>query len=64
VFLREPLGLEDEVLVEVAGGRRVKVVTAAGDQFPEGAEVNLDFAPADLYLFHPDSGKTVCAGIG
>ena len=37
VFLREPLGLEDEVLVEMADGTRVKVVTAAGEEFPEGA---------------------------
>ena len=63
VFLREPLGLEDEVLVEVADGTRVKVVTAAGEDCPEGSAVGLDFSPRDLYLFELEAGTTVCAGI-
>jgi multiple sugar transport system ATP-binding protein len=63
VFLREPLGLEDEVLVETADGTRVKVVTAAGEAFPEGAVVGLDFGPRDLYLFHVGSRGTICYGI-
>ena len=63
VFLREPLGLEDEVLVETGDGARVKVVTAAGEAFPEGVEVGLDFAPPDLYLFHAESRGTICYGI-
>ncbi len=63
VFLREPLGLEDEVLVETADGTRVKVVTAAGEAFPEGVVVGLDFVPADLYLFHAESRGTICYGI-
>jgi multiple sugar transport system ATP-binding protein len=63
VFLREPLGLEDEVLVETEDGTRVKVVTSAGDAFPEGAVVGLDFGPPDLYLFHTESRGTVCYGI-
>ena len=63
VFLREPLGLEDEVLVVMANGTQVKVVMAAGEEFPEGAAVGLDFAPADLHLFHPESGEAVCHGI-
>ncbi len=63
VFLREPLGLEDEVLVEMADGTRVKVVTAAGEAFPEGAVVGLDFGPPDLYLFHAQSRGTICYGI-
>jgi multiple sugar transport system ATP-binding protein len=63
VFLREPLGLEDEVLVEMANGTQVKVVAAAGEEFPERAAVALDFAPADLYLFHPESGEAICHGI-
>jgi hypothetical protein len=54
VFLKEPLGLEDEVLVETDNGIRVKVVTGAGSEFPEGAVV---------YLFHPDSGATLLSGI-
>jgi ABC-type Fe3+/spermidine/putrescine transport system ATPase subunit len=63
VFLREPLGLEDEVLVEMANGTQVKVVAAAGEEFPERASVGLDFAPADLYLFHPESSDALCHGI-
>jgi len=63
VFLREPLGLEDEVLVEMANGTQVKVVAAAGEEFPERASVGLDFAPADLYLFHPESRDALCHGI-
>ena len=63
VFLREPLGLEDEVLVETADGTRVKVVTAAGEGFPEGAVVGLDFGPLDLYLFHAESRGIICYGI-
>jgi multiple sugar transport system ATP-binding protein len=63
VFLREPLGLEDEVLVEMADGTRVKVVTAAGEAFPEGAAVGLDLALSDLYLFHSESKGTICYGI-
>jgi multiple sugar transport system ATP-binding protein len=63
VFLREPLGLEDEVLVETAAGTRVKAVTAAGEEFGEGAEVGVEFPPYDLYLFHPDSKTAICHGI-
>jgi multiple sugar transport system ATP-binding protein len=63
VFLREPLGLEDEVLVETADGTRVKVVTAAGEEFPEGAAAGLDVAPRELYVFDSTSGSTLCYGI-
>ena len=63
VFLREPLGLEDEVLVETTAGARVKAVVEAGEEFPEGSDAGLDFVPRDLYLFHPESGTTVCFGI-
>ena len=63
VYLREPLGLEDEVLVETTDGVRVKTVTAAGEEFPEGASVGLDFAPRDLYLFQPEARTTLCYGI-
>jgi hypothetical protein len=63
VFLREPLGLEDEVLVETADGMRVKVVTAAAEAFPEGTVVGLGFGPPDLYLFNVESKGTICYGI-
>ena len=54
---------EDEVLVETADGTRIKAVTAGGEEFPEGAAVGLDFAPRDLYLFHPDTTVTLCHGV-
>ncbi len=62
VFLREPLGLEDEVLVETGNGLRVKVVTAASEDFPEGAVAGLEFGMADLVLFQPESNATLCFG--
>jgi len=63
VFLREPLGLEDEVLVETAGGVRVKVVTEAGEEFAEGMGVGLEFELRDLYLFQPEGRATLCNGL-
>jgi multiple sugar transport system ATP-binding protein len=62
VFLREPLGLEDEVLIQTDDGTRVKVVTVAGEEFPEGASVGLDFAPSNLYLFSPELKTALCHG--
>jgi multiple sugar transport system ATP-binding protein len=64
VFLREPLGLEDEVLVQVGDGLHLKLVANDGQEFAEGAEVGLDFALRDLYLFHPETRRTLCEGIG
>jgi multiple sugar transport system ATP-binding protein len=64
VFLREPLGLEDEVLVETTDRTRVKVVTAAREEeFPEGMMVGLEFAPQDLYVFDLESRRTLAYGI-
>jgi hypothetical protein len=63
VFLREPLGLEDEVLVETSDGTRVRAVTASGEDYPESVEVGLAFLPRDLYLFDGTSKVTVCSGI-
>jgi sn-glycerol 3-phosphate transport system ATP-binding protein len=62
VFLREPLGLEDEVLVETEDGTRVRAVTVAGEEFLEGVGVGLEFTPRDLHAFHPESRITVCYG--
>jgi multiple sugar transport system ATP-binding protein len=62
VFLREPLGLEDEVLVETADGTRIKVVTAAGDDFPEGSAVGLDVQPSQMLLFDLETKKSFCYG--
>jgi multiple sugar transport system ATP-binding protein len=63
VFLREPLGLEDEVLVEMADGTRVRVVTATAEEFSEGISVGLEASPTDLHLFHPESKSIVCCGV-
>jgi len=63
IFLREPLGLEDEILVHAADGTPVKLVSGTGQDFAEGDEVGLEFALRDLYLFHPDSRETLCEGI-
>ncbi len=41
-----------------------KIVTNGGQEFSEGAEVSLDFALSDLYLFHVESKETLCEGIG
>jgi multiple sugar transport system ATP-binding protein len=63
IFLREPLGLEDEVIVQTPDGTRVKIVSGSGQEFVEGSDVSLDFDPKDLYLFHPESKHTLCFGI-
>jgi hypothetical protein len=63
VFLREPLGLEDEVLLRVGPDVHVRLLTPSGHDFPEGVSAGLDFSPADLYLFQQDSGRTLCDGI-
>jgi multiple sugar transport system ATP-binding protein len=63
VFLREPLGLEDEVLVHIQNKMKIVVVTQTGQEFAEGSAVSLDFALKDLYIFHCESGQTLCCGI-
>jgi ABC-type sugar transport system ATPase subunit len=63
VFLREPLGLEDEVLLRVGPDVHVRLLTPSGHDFPEGAPAGLDFSPSDLYLFHQETGTTLCDGI-
>jgi multiple sugar transport system ATP-binding protein len=63
VLLKEPLGLEDEFLVEVAEGLRLVVVAQDDLGLHEGQEVGLGFDPADLYVFHVDTQETLCCGI-
>jgi multiple sugar transport system ATP-binding protein len=63
VFLREPLGLEDEVLVETTDGTRLKAVTVAEDGFPEGSRVGLECAPRELYVFSSESRAALCNGV-
>jgi multiple sugar transport system ATP-binding protein len=62
VLLREPLGLEDEFLVQVDGAT-LKVVTAQGRQFAEDSAVGLEIDPAQLYLFDRATGRTLCCGL-
>jgi multiple sugar transport system ATP-binding protein len=62
VLLREPLGLEDEVLVQVDGAT-LKVVTSEGRRFAENSAVGLEIDPARLYLFDRESGRTLCRGL-
>jgi len=63
VFLREPLGFEDEVLVETADGTRLKAVTDTGEGFLEGAATGLEFASQDLFLFHAETKSALCCGL-
>jgi multiple sugar transport system ATP-binding protein len=63
VLLKEPLGLEEEFIVQVADDIRVVVIARAGTEANEGQEVGLWFDPGDLYVFHLDSQRTLCCGI-
>ena len=64
MFLREPLGLEDEVLVETEDGTRVKSVTSAEEeQSRRSAWWGSTFRSRDLYVFHPESKAALCNGI-
>jgi multiple sugar transport system ATP-binding protein len=62
VLLREPLGLEDEFLVQI-GDTTIKVVTSQGRRFAEGSAVGLEIDPAQLYLFDRATGRTLCCGL-
>jgi multiple sugar transport system ATP-binding protein len=62
VLLREPLGLEDEFLVQI-GDTTIKVVTSQGRRFAEGSAVGLEIDPAQLYLFDLATGRTLCCGL-
>jgi len=64
VLLREPLGLEDEVLVGTGEGIQLKVVTASTGRHPEGSEVGVEMDADAVYVFHPEHGETLCWGIG
>lgn len=61
--LREPLGLEDECMIELPDNTRFKLVSRVPDALAEGAEVGLDADRGDFYVFHPDSGKTLLWGL-
>jgi multiple sugar transport system ATP-binding protein len=63
VFLREPLGLQDEVLVEMSGGTRIKAVAEACGPFAEGALVGLSFEMRDVHIFAVGLNHTLCIGL-
>ncbi len=63
VFLREALGLEDEVLIQIENDLKIVVVTQTGQEFGEGSEVGLEFDLGDLYIFNFETGQTLCCGI-
>jgi multiple sugar transport system ATP-binding protein len=62
VLLREPLGLEDEFLVQI-DDVTVKVVTSQGRRFTENSAIGLEIDPAQLYLFDLETGRTLCCGL-
>lgn len=63
ILLKEPLGLEDEFLVEAAEGQRLVVVARDDLGIDEEQEVGLAFDPSDLYVFHTGTRETLCCGI-
>jgi len=63
VFLREPLGLEDEVIVSVGDRTRIKAVTKTGTDFLEGVAVGLDLLSQDLHVFDAESKMTLSYGL-
>ena len=62
ILLREPLGIEDEFLLDVSGSN-IRVVAPASEDGAEGQEIGLQIKPVDIYLFAPDTGRTLCCGI-
>ena len=63
LYLREPLGLEDECHLRLPDGTEVKGVGRIPDSISEGTLVGIDFDPADLCVFHPGTGKTLLFGL-
>jgi ABC-type sugar transport system ATPase subunit len=63
LLLRETLGLEDECLVELVDGSQIKVVGRFPEDITENARVGLHAERADFYVFHPESGATLCFGL-
>jgi ABC-type sugar transport system ATPase subunit len=62
VLLQEPLGLEDEFLIQLDDAT-IKVVTSQGRRFAEGSPVGLAIDPAQVYLFDLETGRTLCCGL-
>jgi len=63
LLLREALGFEDECLVELADGSQIKIVGHFSDALAENARIGLQAERADFYVFHPETGATLCFGL-
>jgi multiple sugar transport system ATP-binding protein len=63
ILLREPLGHVDECLVDTPDGGQLKIVAALPDRLEEGSEIGIAIPPEAIYLFHPESGVTLRAGL-
>jgi multiple sugar transport system ATP-binding protein len=63
VFLREPLGLEDEVLVQATDGTRVRVVTAAREELKEGTLAGIEVDGLSICVFQPETGNVLSHSI-
>jgi len=63
IYLREPLGLHDELVVETFDGVRMRAVVETGGEYTEGADVGIAFSARDLYVFRADCGSTLCSGL-
>ena len=63
LLLREALGFEDECLVELADGSQIKIVGRFSDALAENARIGLQAERADFYVFHPETGATLCFGL-
>ncbi len=63
IMLREPLGLEDEIVVNSEQGQSVRAVISSGAETAEGSRVALDVKPQHLLLFRSDVASAICYGI-
>ena len=63
LYLREPLGLEDECHLRLAGGVEAKCVGRIPEAIPEDAIVGIEIDHADFCVFHPETGRTLLCGL-
>jgi hypothetical protein len=55
--------MEDEFLLALADGTRLKAVTRADEDLHEGATVGLSADPADMSLFDDETGEALAHGL-
>jgi len=63
IRLREPLGLEDECLIALSDDSSVRLVGRVPETLAEGTSVGITVDRGDIYVFHPDRGKTLLWGL-